>query len=215
MSVSRARLVSGSERTRSVWKKWALTIIVIGLIGLMWCGYVWLKIRDTTSTSMNTVSDVGIVLGASMWGDSPSPGLKERLDHGLKLYKEGKFHTFIVSGGLDQPSYKYTEAEGMRNYLLQHGVPDANIVLENKARDTYQNLLYSQRIMEQRDWRTAIIITHTYHGMRSLEIATFLKYNHPTLGVTDSTVLPMSKHQTREVLAYTKWKLNEILLWLG
>lgn len=216
MSFSGGKPIMVSRKKRaSPFRKWLIGLVVIILIGLLWTGYSWWMMNRTDSSILDTHSDVGIILGASMWDDSPSPGLKERLDEGLKLYQEGKFQSIIVSGGLDRPGYKYTEAEGMRNYLVDHGVPESAIVLENEATSTYENLLFSQRIMRDHNWNSAVIVTHQYHGMRSLDIAHFLNYNHPKLGLTESKTLQMKYHKPREVLAFTKWKLDETLLWLG
>ncbi|KHF36432.1 vancomycin high temperature exclusion protein [Paenibacillus sp. P1XP2] len=196
--------------------KLALAIVAAMIIaGLLWSGYVYWKMDRAASSVLNGPRDVGIVLGASMWGDAPSPGLKERLDEALKLYNEKKFSYMIVSGGLDKPGNQYTEAEGMRNYLVQHGVPESAVILENKARSTYENLLYSKQIMKERGFKSAVIVTHQYHGMRSKDIADFLDYADPKLGLTESKTLQMKYHKPREVLAYTKWKVDELLLWLG
>ncbi|MDR0269448.1 YdcF family protein [Paenibacillus sp.] len=204
-----------TRKRRSPLKIALISFLALAILGLLWSGYVWWKMDNTTSSSLNGTSDVGIVLGASMWGDSPSPGLKERLDEALKLYREKKFKSIIVSGGLDKPEYKYTEAEGMRNYLVEQGVPEASIILENKARSTYENLLYSQEIMEEYGFSSAVIVTHQYHGMRSKEIASYLNYEDPRLGLTESRALKMIYHKPREILAYTKWKADELFFWLG
>ncbi|MDR9854059.1 YdcF family protein [Paenibacillus sp. VCA1] len=206
-------VVTGKRRSPVKRVLTAITVLVIA--GLLWCGYVWWKMDHAASSALNEPRDVGIVLGASMWGDAPSPGLKERLDEALILYKEKKFGVMIVSGGLDKPGNKYTEAEGMRNYLVQQGVPESAIILENKARSTYENLLFSKQIMKDRGFKSAVIVTHQYHGMRSKDIADFLNYDDPKLGLTESKTLQMKYHKPREVLAYTKWKLDEFLLWLG
>ncbi|NMO97089.1 YdcF family protein [Paenibacillus lemnae] len=195
-------------------KKSVYILLALILAGILWCGYVWIKIHQAESTLQNK-SEVGIVLGASMWGDHPSPGLRERLVYALKLYEEGHFENFIVSGGLDKPGYNYTEAEGMRNFLVAEGVPEEVIYLENKATSTYENLLFSQQIMNDQGWSEAVIITHDYHGTRSMEVANTLGYQHPQLAVTQSTVLPMIKHKSREVLAYTKWTADRILIALN
>ena len=199
-----------SNRTR----KCLYGLLILFLLGLLWSVYVWVQINKAEST-LQGKADVGIILGASMWGDQPSPGLKERLEHGLKLYQEGYYPVLIVSGGLDKPGYKYTEAEGMRNYLVSKGVPEEAIILENEATSTYENLLYSQRIMKENDWKRAVIVTHDYHGTRSMEIAGTLGYDQPSLSITTSTVLPMFKHKSREVLAYTKWTADRLLIALG
>ncbi|MEI0737041.1 hypothetical protein VQ056_10785 [Paenibacillus sp. JTLBN-2024] len=42
-----------------------------------------------------------------------------------------------------------------------------------------------------------------------------MDYEDPKLGLTESKTLQMKYHKPREVLAYTKWKVDELLLWLG
>ncbi|OPA74695.1 hypothetical protein BVG16_23340 [Paenibacillus selenitireducens] len=199
--------------------KWGSIILRVVLL-LFICGLVWLcytqwVIHSIRNSSDLRHSDVGIVLGAVLWDNRPSPALKERLDHALQLYQDGKFDQFIVSGGLDHPKLRLTEAEGMANYLIEKGVPKDRILLENHATSTYENLLYSQEMMSEKGYSSAVIITHNYHGARSLEIAKFIGYKDPVISTTDSKVLRMAWHQMRESLAYTKWKLDQILIMLG
>lgn len=202
------------SRKRRFWSKRTLKITVISLIivGVLWCAFALWNINRASTTIPMKEADTGIILGMSMWGDEPSPGLKERLDYGLKLYKEGMFPHIIVSGGLDKPDLKYTEGQGMRNYLIEQGVPEKAIYMENEATSTYENLLFSKKVMIREGLSSAVIITHTYHGSRALEIANELDYVNPELGLTDSTVLSMTKHKSREILAYTKWKLQQLFL---
>ncbi|MDP4096531.1 YdcF family protein [Paenibacillus sp. P96] len=181
------------------------------MAGLIWtASFLW-TISTASSTPDLKAADVGIVLGASMWGDSPSPGLQERLEEALRQYKSGKVNKLILTGGLDDPTFKYTEAQGMQQYLLDRGIPAADILLENKATSTYENLLYSRSIMEDHGWATAIIITHTFHGPRALEMAEYLGYEEPQLSLVKSKVLSPWKSHSREVLAYVKWRIDRIL----
>ncbi|SMF86472.1 protein SanA, affects membrane permeability for vancomycin [Paenibacillus uliginis N3/975] len=205
---------SNSSKGRPWLKRCLYGVLALFLMGIVWSTYVYYQINRAEST-VKAEADVGIILGASMWGDHPSPGLRERLEHGLKLYEEGFYNSFIVTGGLDAPGLKYTEAEGMRNYLVEAGVSESDIVLENEATSTYENLLFSKRIMKEHGWSSAIIVTHDYHGTRSLEVAETLGYENPTMALTTSTVLPMAKHKGREILAYTKWTVDRFLITLG
>lgn len=205
------RMVS---KKRRFWSKRTLKVIFMILVitGILWCAYVLWNINRAATTEPMKEADAGIILGMSMWGEEPSPGLKERLDYGLKLYQEGKFPVIIVSGGLDKPDLKYTEGQGMRNYLVAHEVPDNVIYVENEATSTYENLLFSKEIMTREGLSSAVIITHTYHGSRSLDIAKELGYVNPELGLTESNVLSMTKQKSREILAYTKWKIQQLFL---
>ncbi|MCC3373202.1 YdcF family protein [Cohnella sp. REN36] len=189
---------------------------LVGLLALAaWCTAIYVHIARFDGAPAGAKphrADVGIVLGARLWNDRPSPGLQERLDLALSLYKAGTFDRFIVSGGLDAGGATVTEAEGMRDYLLSHGVPADAIVLDDASRSTYENLLFSRAIMDERGWRTAVVVTHQYHGARALDIARTLGYRDVQVQVTLSHVLNMAYHRTREVLAYTKWLGQKWLL---
>lgn len=190
-------------------------LAAVVIIGLIWVVYVqWKIFNPNETTEIADPVDVGIVLGASLWGDEPSPGLAERLDKALELYNAGSFRYFIVTGGLDSPQHRLTEAEGMQRYLVEHGVEASRIFLENEATSTYENLLFSQKIMTDEGLTSSIIITHDFHGMRSLEIAEFLDYEAPAVSLAESVVMPFLPSQIRETLAYTKWKLDAALLFL-
>ncbi|MBW4080406.1 YdcF family protein [Paenibacillus sp. S150] len=206
------RKVSRKGRRSRLKRNLLIVLVICAAAGLLWCAVALGRISSGETANPMQEADAGIILGMSMWGEEPSPGLKERLDYGLGLYREGKFTRFIVSGGLDQADYKYTEAEGMKNYLVGQGVPETSILIEDKSTSTYENLLFSQKIMQSEGLTTAVIITHTFHGQRSLEIARELDYTRPQLGLTDSQVMSMFKYKSREILAYTKWKVQQLFL---
>ncbi|MBB6691163.1 YdcF family protein [Cohnella xylanilytica] len=184
----------------------------------VWCAtlfFVSLSYEDHPSVGRMKHADVGIVLGAKLWDDKPSPGLRERLDHALALYKADKFDRFLLSGGLDAGGAKLTEAEGMRDYLIGQGVPPEDIVLEPNSHSTYENLQFSRDIMRENGWNVALIVTHQFHGSRAGDIAGTLGYDPVQVSVVDSRVLNMAYNRTREVLACTKWLAEKWLLHAG
>ncbi|MNM92215.1 hypothetical protein D3C81_1045390 [compost metagenome] len=222
MFVSRNKnFLTSANRRQRLWRKrifrWA---ILIFMVFVLWFVYVLAQIgsidrNPAVVNQMATPADAGILLGAAMWGDQPSPGLQERLQLGLKDYKDGKFQVFIVTGGLDRPENRYTEAEGMAIYLEAHGVPKDKILLENKATSTYENLKFSKEIMEEHGLKSALIMTHTFHGNRALEISEMLDYSNPKLSLTETKVLKPTQTTIREILAYTKWKMDQIAITFG
>ena len=57
----------------------------------------------TYADKRNVVSsDAAIVLGAGIKQDQPSPVFRERINHGVNLYKEGVVKKLIFTGGLCQ-----------------------------------------------------------------------------------------------------------------
>ncbi|OMF95811.1 YdcF family protein [Paenibacillus sp. FSL R7-0273] len=205
------RKVSRKRRSR-LKRNLLIACVTLAAAGLLWCAIVFNRVNSAATASPMVPADAGVILGMSMWGDKPSPGLKERLDYGLKLYKEGKFSRFIVSGGLDNPDYQYTEGQGMRNYLVEQGVPEEVILMENESTSTYENLKFSREIMQREGMTTAVIITHTFHGQRAIEMAAEFGYTSPQLGVTESQTMSMLKYKSREILAYTKWKIQQLFM---
>lgn len=217
---TRPVITASKRRTSRLYRRLLLFLVGCVLIGILWTGFCLYQIgsvdgNPAASRYDQEPADVGIVLGASMWGDAPSPGLQERLHQALADYRAGKFERLILTGGLDKPEYKYTEAEGMANFLISQGVPEEVLLLENESTSTYENLLFSREIMVDQGLESAVIITHTYHGNRAYEIAEMLDYDHPGLSLMETKVLKPNQTVLREVLAYTKWKMDQIRLVLG
>lgn len=183
------------------------TVTALVIIGILWGIYVQWLIHYAEKTYSSDTRDAGIVLGAALWDDRPSPALRERLDLAVKLYQDRYFSRVIVTGGLDENGSTIPEARGMAAYLMRQGIPESDIFIEPVARSTYENLKYTRDIMDNNGWSSAYIITHTYHGARALDIAEYLGYDSPAVALTDSKVMWMPWHKMRETLAFTKWKL--------
>ena len=120
--------------------------------------------------------DVIIILGAKLIGSEPSTMLRLRLDEGLRLYRFGYAPAFIVSGaqGKDED---ISEASAMKQYLINQGVEEKHILIEDQSFSTYQNLVNSQKIMNQQGMKKAIIVSNSSHIRRALLIAHNLQMN--------------------------------------
>lgn len=78
------------------------------------------------------------------------PGGQKRCDYGYNLWLTGKAPFILVSGGRIHPmKTKYCEAEEMKKYLIQKGVPEECIIMEPHARHTPTNFRNVSRIL----WR--------------------------------------------------------------
>lgn len=211
------RATRGAGRGR--FKRIVFKLLRIGAfaaaLGVFWCGYMLWQISSYTQPRDIAQADVGIVLGAALWNNVPSPGLGERLDYAIRLYEQGRFESLIVSGGLDNNGSTITEAQGMRNYLVDHGIPPGAIAMEPESTSTYENLLFSKSIMEQKGWQSAIIISHDFHSARSHDIASYLRMEPYQVVGTKTRYISYAKSELREVLAYTKWQLDKLAMLSG
>jgi len=203
-----------SKRKRGPLARLMRWFITAACIVLCWCLFAYYMIVFNEQQPL-VKADAGIILGAALWNDQPSPALKERLDYAIKLYEEGYVNYLILSGGKPENRRGLTEAEGMKEYLLNAGIPDDRLLLESHSRDTYENLLYSKRVADKNGIHSVMIITHHYHTKRAEDIAHFVDFQHVHTAGFDTQVLNEGYHYTREMLAYTKWQLNKLFIPLG
>ncbi|RIX53592.1 YdcF family protein [Paenibacillus nanensis] len=209
---------SRPRKRKSVIRPWLLLfrLMMLGIAaGVLWVGYMLWLINGYSAKESYPPADAGIVLGAALWNDRPSPALKERLDAALALLEDGTVKTLVLSGGHGGRSSTLSEAEGMRNYLLEKGAPEDKLLLETKATSTFQNLVYSRDLAEEQGLRTFLVITHDYHASRAGEIANYAKIETVGVAGVKSRVLNEFYNDSREVLAYTKWKLDWLTMTLG
>lgn len=91
--------------------------------------------------------DYIIIHGAGLDGPRPTPLLAGRIDKALELWKKQHQHgKFVVSGGQGADEI-VSEAQAMRDYLLEKGVPGDAILMEDKSTTTWENLRYSLAII--------------------------------------------------------------------
>ena len=100
--------------------------------------------------------------------------LKLRLDKAIEYYNKHKSVNIIVSGGQGNDE-NITEALAMKNYLVSKGVNINNIIEENKATTTLENIIYSKKILDDMNNKgKVLIVTSDYHLFRGRLIASIL-----------------------------------------
>ena len=116
--------------------------------------------------------DYVIVLGASVRTDGPSKTLALRLDKAAEYAAQNPDTVLVLSGGqgADEPS---TEAAAMRDYLLEKGVPQEKMLLEERSRSTAENIAYSRELIrsQARASQRTGILTSNFHLLRARLIA--------------------------------------------
>ena len=112
--------------------------------------------------------DFIIILGCRFRRDGTLPPLlRGRVDRALEFWrKTGEKARFIPSGG-QGPDETMPEAQAMRRYLLEQGVPDDAILPEEQSRNTYENMAFSRRLIEETGGGRAVYATTNYHVFRS------------------------------------------------
>ncbi|OPZ83840.1 MAG: hypothetical protein BWY76_02101 [bacterium ADurb.Bin429] len=153
--------------------------------------------------------DVILVLGASQADGRPRPVLRARLRHAIDLYHAGAAPVLLFTGGR-RPGDRFTEAETGRRYALEHGVPEAAILLENAGRTTWQEMQAGADIMRRHGLRRAILVSDPYHGFRLHRMATDLRLPavfSPTPYTAIQSLEKKARFVVREVGAYAVYRL--------
>lgn len=150
-------------------KRKAVIILIIG-IGILsyWSGFAVSEVRHSYANRIISVDDipsrsVALVLGASVKRGKPNTSLEDRLTVAQELYNAKKVKKLLVSG--DNRREDYNEPQVMRQYLIEHGVPESDVIADYAGRRTYDSCYRAKEIFGQ---NSLIVITQEYHLYRAL-----------------------------------------------
>lgn len=107
-----------------------------------------------------------LVLGAAVWPQGPSPTLLRRSLHAATLWHKGAAPLIIACGGLGK--HPPSEAAAIRDILVDAGVPEQAILLEDHSTTTFENIRNALLLLPGRE---VIIVTDSYHGRRANMVA--------------------------------------------
>ena len=117
-----------------------------------------------------------VVLGSGVHpvdASQPEPLPREdtflRSRHAAWLYRNWKALPIVASGGPASSSPAPPVAEVMRRTLVEAGVPDSMIWTEAHSRSTYENALFTARLLNEKHIRRIALVTEAYHLPRSVQ----------------------------------------------
>ena len=159
-----------------------VTLAVVVYTGII--GYVCINERSVQTTVQEKDSyDAIIVLGAQVKKDgTPNVQLSWRLDAAYEAYSR-KAVPVVVCGaqGRDEP---VPEAEAMKKYLMEKGIPETDILMDPESFNTNQNLKNAAALLKDiQAVRKVLIVTSDYHVPRALALARILVMKHADLAV--------------------------------
>nr|WP_276898232.1 ElyC/SanA/YdcF family protein [Pedobacter kyonggii] len=142
---------------------------------------------------------VAIIFGAGINNNKPSKYLKDRLDAGIKLYKNNKIDKILLSG--DNGSDAHDELTVMKIYCYEHGVDTNKIYLDYAGFDSYSTLYRSKFIF---NIDTAILISQKYHLNRCINIGNKLGVKSYGFAADQGTYQGFKYASFREYFAVVK-----------
>lgn len=112
-----------------------------------------------------------VVLGCHVKGTKPSLMLTRRLEAACEYLKENPDVKCVVTGG-QGTGEDITEAEAMKQYLMEKGIEGERILKEDRSVNTDENLAFTKTVLEQNGLSNDIVvITDGFHQYRASLIA--------------------------------------------
>ncbi len=152
-------------------KNKTIRIICIFTIIFFFLSFIIIEIIFVNSLFNTLDEDIEymIILGAGLSRNGMSPALINRLNKGLEILTNYPNIKVIVSGGKGLHE-KEIEAEIMKDFLIYHGVNHGNIIVEDKSSSTYENFIFSKKLIKP-EIKKIFIVTSSFHTFRAKMIA--------------------------------------------
>ena len=196
-------------------RRWTYWIVLVALLG---CGAVVTilalavflaaeaPILHAALSSGQSDAPYVIVLGAAVYGETPSISLRHRADRAVAHLAQNPEAAAVVSGGQGEGE-DISEAECMRRYLTDKGVHHSRILAEDRSTSTLENLTFSKQVIEAAggDPSRVAIVSSAYHLYRAKRMAASLGMAADGLASSDGYPVYMAGMYIREALAV--WKL--------
>ncbi len=101
----------------------------------------------------------------------------ERLTEAVLVIKKNKPKKIIFSGGSSKQNFKSSHAFVAKKFFSEMGIDTKDIYFEYHSRNTYENILYSKKIINPKKYEQWIIITSAFHMLRAIKVADKLEWN--------------------------------------
>ena len=182
----------------------ALTLGLFVLFGLLLPKFIILLYAAPRTFTMDDVpaERVAIVFGAGLRYDgTPTAILRDRVETAVQLHQQGKVDKLLMSG--DNSFVDYNEPEAMRQYALELGIPEEDIVLDYAGRRTYDTCYRAKAIFQV---QSAILVTQSFHLPRALFLCNWFGVESTGVEANNIYFRKISRFlwNTRELFATTQ-----------
>ena len=141
---------------------WLVLLVPLVVVLTITATYLTVPTRTTDATHFDTL----IVLGCpAMLNGTASLEGRERVLEAVREYQAGRASHMIVSGAAAHNFF--VEADVFAQLAIANGVPASAIEEETQAKNTIQNIFYSEQIMRKHGWTSAEVISSPNHLPRS------------------------------------------------
>lgn len=134
---------------------------------------VWLcrrKVIQAAAGQPLRQADAILVLGRRLEEDRITEVYRQRLEHAASLWLLGVAPRVIVTGGITGDATR-SEAEAGRDWLEAQGIPEDDILLEDRSQHTLENLFNVREHLRAKGWEKLVLVSDPLHMARALACA--------------------------------------------
>ena len=190
-------------------KKLLVALLALILAGVLAFGTLLGVVLAGSHDEVRGDPQVMVILGCQVRADGPSILLRDRLDKALAWLEDHPDTTVVAAGG-QGPDEHISEAQAMRDYLVEAGFPEEQILLEDQSHNTVQNLRNTDALLAEQGFDTTqdiIVVSSGFHLARVRMLWGRVwggDYNLSTLAAPSSHVPSRLMMYIREPLALLK-----------
>lgn len=148
-----------------LWRK--VLLLLLGVAMLVF-GALEIIIALRDGTNLVGEPKVMVIFGCQVKPEGPSILLRDRLDTALEYLENHPDMTVVVTGGKGDDEHQ-SEARCMYDYLTAHGVAGETILMEDQARNTWQNANYTLDLLSENGYDTTgdvLLVSSGFHLAR-------------------------------------------------
>ncbi len=189
-----------------------LAAVLFWVASTPWCADQlarWWEEPRKAAIEVADKADVAIVLGglsnplSSTRDHLELSSAAERLVEAVQLYRNGKVGALLItSGSGDVLHPEAAEAPELAAFARAWGVPEKDLLVEGKSRNTHENATLSLPLVTKKGWKKVVLVTSAWHMKRALGV--FRKAGYQAEGRT-LTTWPVDTAESR-----TAWPFNAV-----
>lgn len=146
------------------------TLLILLVLGVLLFAGLQIHIGLHSRNSIQGEPELMIVFGCKVeaWG-GPSMLLQDRLDTALDYLEKNTDTVAVLTGGQGKDE-SMTEAQAMANYLMEHGIAQERLLLENNAHNTWENVNCTLKLLEENGYEATqdvILVSNGFHLART------------------------------------------------
>ncbi|MDA8140232.1 MAG: YdcF family protein [Desulfobacteraceae bacterium] len=166
--------ILGGKKNKAAW-------LCLGMAGFIWifsvgptADFLMRRLEAGFPIPNNPKADVIIMLGGSTFDKAPDlsgigapgPGTMERMVTAARLQR--RLGVPILASGGNVFAHDGSSARLAKRFLVDLGIDDEKIIVEDRSRDTFENARYSKAICDHYGFKAPVLVTSGYHLKRAM-----------------------------------------------